>query len=445
MGVRTASKINVTLISLGCAKNLVDSEIMLGALKAARYAFVADPKDADIVIVNTCGFIRPAREEAEEIIEKLIRQKARRPDQRLVVTGCYVARDRALLKKAFPEVDTWLGVGAFDRIADVVQGGPFKEPERTFLYDHRHPRLLSTPSGSAYIKISEGCSHGCSFCAIPLIKGRYRSRTVSSVMNEARAMAGLGIREINLISQDTTFFGRDRGVQDGLVRLLQKLVGVKGIEWIRILYGYPEEITDGLLEIFLEDKICPYLDIPFQHAEKKIVRAMRRGKYGASALGLIEKIRARVPDIALRTSLIVGFPGEGAAEFHVLKQFVRDARFEHLGVFTYSHEPGTPAHKKDDRLTQEEKERRRDDIMEIQAEISLAHNRALVGAMADVLVEKPWKEEGCFLGRTRHQAPEVDGVLALDARGFGWVKPGTVVKARITEADVYDLRGKLIP
>jgi ribosomal protein S12 methylthiotransferase len=445
MGARTDSKKTVALISLGCAKNLVDSEVMLGALKAARYAFVTNPREADLVVVNTCGFIRPARDEAEEAIRRLIRAKAKHPGQRLAVVGCYVVRDRERLKRLFPEVDLWLGVGAFDRIADAARGGSFREPSRTFLYDHRHRRLLSTSPGTAYIKISEGCSHRCSFCAIPLIKGRYRSRTVSSIAAEARAMALLGVKEINIISHDTTFFGRDRGVHGSLVKLLRRLIGVHGIEWIRLLYGYPEEITDDLLEVIQEKKVCPYLDIPFQHAEKKIVRSMRRSTDGTGALALIEKIRKRVPGIALRTSLIVGFPGEGAAEFHILKQFVREARFEHLGVFTYSRESGTPAYNKEDRLTQEEKERRRSEIMEIQAAISLSHNRALIGSTTEVLVEKPWTRPNFFIGRTRRQAPEADGVLILDAKSSRGIKPGGIVGARITEADVYDLGGRIRP
>jgi len=435
----------VALIHLGCAKNLVDSEVMLGHLHDARYAFVRSPEHADIIIVNTCGFIRPARDEADDVLEKLARLKMRSPEKRFAITGCYVTKERDHLKRTFPWVDAWLGVGSFDRIVEAVEGRPVRERGRTFLYDHRSPRLISTPPGWAYLKVSEGCSHRCSFCSIPRIKGPYRSRSLASIVEEARAMAGRGIREIDLISHDTTFYGRDRGLRDGLVRLIRRLMRLEGIEWVRFLYGYPEEVTDGLLEVLGEPKVCPYLDIPFQHADPGVVMKMKRGSDGERALKLIDKIRKRVPDIALRTSLIVGFPGEGAKEFLALKQFVREARFNHLGVFTYSQESGTAAEALTDPLTQEEKDRRRDEIMEMQAGISMERNRMSIGRTMDVLLEGPLKKGGGWAGRTRYQAPEVDGIVMIKD---GEIRPNgrkPILKVEITDVDIYDLRGRPVP
>jgi ribosomal protein S12 methylthiotransferase len=431
------------LINLGCAKNLVDSEVMLGHLGKAGYRFVARPEEADVVVVNTCGFIQPARDEALGVIRRLARLKRRFPGMRLAVTGCYVRKEGDSLRGKFPEVDVWLGVGAFDRIVEAVEGLPVREPAGTYLYGHRTPRLFSTPPAWAYLKIAEGCSHRCAFCAIPSIKGPYRSRGSGSIVAEARAMAARGVREINLISQDTTFFGKDRGVRDGVARLIEKLIPIRGIEWIRLLYGYPEEITARLLDVLGEDKVCPYLDIPVQHSEPAIIRRMGRGMDGTRVLKLIERIRKRIPDIALRTSLIVGFPGEGRKELRGLERFVREARFHHLGVFTYSPEPGTPSSEFGDPVPAAEKERRRDEIMRIQAGISLAHNRSLVGRRLDVIVDGHPRKSGAFIGRTKLQAPEVDGVVDVRPAARDLAKPaGIIRRVEITAAGVYDLRGE---
>ncbi|MHB8095346.1 MAG: 30S ribosomal protein S12 methylthiotransferase RimO [Candidatus Aminicenantales bacterium] len=436
---------NVVLISLGCAKNLVDSEVMLGYLKRSGYRFVQNPEAADIVIVNTCGFIRPARDEASGILKKLDRLKKKRPAIKLAVTGCYVAKDRDFLEKEFPAVDVWLGVGGYDAIVDAIEGRTVREPKQTYLYDHTSPRVFSTPPGWAYLKISEGCSHRCAFCSIPIIKGPYHSRSLASIAAEASAMAGRGIKEINLVSQDTTYFGRERGLQDGLAKLCRRLLKVRGIEWIRILYGYPEEISDGLLEVLREPKVCSYLDIPFQHADPAIIKRMSRGTDGRKALKLLEKIRKKVPDIAIRTSLIVGFPGEGAKEFQALMQFVREARFSHLGVFPFSKEPATPAEAMPDPLSQEEKDRRCGEIMELQAGISRSWNQGFVGRIMDVLPEKRLGREAGFVGRTEFQAPEVDGLVLVETPE----PPGPELlralgKVEITGADVYDLKGRWI-
>ncbi|MBE0713277.1 MAG: 30S ribosomal protein S12 methylthiotransferase RimO [Candidatus Aminicenantes bacterium] len=443
-GRRAARKI--ALISLGCAKNLVDSEVMLGALKKSGFVFVTRAEDADVVIVNTCGFIGPARTEAEEILGTVLRLKEKDPRKKIVAAGCYVERDRPGLQKKFPAVDAWTGVRSFDRIAAIVRGQPVSGPDRTFLYSDRSPRLVSTPGTWAYVKVSEGCSHRCGFCAIPLIKGPYVSRSLASVVREVRALADLGVKEIDLISHDTTWFGRDRKMRHGLVSLLERLVRTSGVEWIRFLYGYPEEISAPLLEIMADPKICRYLDIPFQHSDPGLIKAMKRGLDGTRALRLLERIRAKLPGAAVRTSLIVGFPGERRREFAGLLKFVRAARFDHLGVFTYSPERGTAAFDWPDSVGAEEKERRRGEIMDIQAGISLERNRDYLGRHLEVLVEKREAEDSRFwVGRGRFQAPEVDGVIRFHLPSGMTAPLSPIVRVEITSAGAYDLEGRLIP
>ncbi len=436
----------VALITLGCAKNLVDSEVMLGCLWKAGFEFTADPEAADILLLNTCGFIRPAREEAEAEIRRLVKVKMGAKNKRLVVAGCYVERSAGLLKQKFPGVDLWTGVRDFDRIVKLLEGQPFVSSRRTFLYSHSSPRAVSTPRSWAYIKVSEGCSHRCSFCSIPSIKGPYRSRSRSSIVTEARTLVSAGVREINLISQDTTYFGRDRGEPDGLARLLRDLISIRGLEWVRILYAYPEELSPSLLEVMREKKICPYFDIPLQHVSGRILKTMKRGLDGPRALRLIELLRREIPDAAIRTSLIVGFPGEGRREFRELLDFVRRARFDHLGVFTYSPEEETAAAGFGDPVSERAKRARRDEILAIQASISWENNAKFIGRTLDVLLEGPGKPEvGAWIGRTRFQAPEVDGVVLI--KGFlpepG--PPGPLLKVEIVSRDVYDLIGTLTP
>lgn len=441
---RAAQKI--ALISLGCAKNLVDSEVMLGALKNAGFSLTGRAEDADVIIVNTCGFIGPAREEAEETLREVLRLKDKDPGKRIVAAGCYVERDRAGLEKKFPGVDAWTGVRSFDRIASVVQGKPISGPDRTFLYSDVSPRLVSTPGTWAYVKVSEGCSHRCGFCAIPLIKGPYKSRSTASIVREVRTLAGLGVKEVDLISHDTTWFGRDRGMRHGLVRLLERLVRIDGLAWIRFLYGYPEEITDPLLEVMAETKICRYFDIPFQHSDPGLIKSMKRGMDGARALRLLDRIRTKLPGAAIRTSLIVGFPGEGRKEFTALKRFVEEARFDHLGIFAYSPERGTEAFGRPDTVEPEEKERRRGEIMEIQAGASIARNKIYLGRRLDVLVEGcgDGAEMRCT-GRGRFQAPEVDGVIRFDLPAGMTKPPSPIVKVEVTSAGTYDLEGRFVP
>ena len=444
-GVRRSPK-TIALVSLGCAKNLVDSEVMLGALKAAGWRLTGRAEEADAVVVNTCGFIAPAREEAEGAIREALALKRRDPDKRVVVAGCYVERDGDALRRRFPAVDAWTGVRSFDRIAAVVEGRSVPDPGRTFLYSDRSPRLVTTPGAWAYVKVSEGCSHRCGFCAIPLIKGPYVSRSAASIVREVRALARLGVREIDLVSQDTTWFGRDRGRRDGLAGLLGRLARLDGLAWLRFLYGYPEEVSPALLEAMAHPKVCRYLDLPFQHADAGIVRAMRRGLDGARALRLLDRVRAGLPGVAVRTSLIVGFPGEGRREFRALRRFVAEARFDHLGVFAYSPEDGTPAGGLPDDVPAAEKEARRAEILELQAGISRAHNAARVGGTIEVLVEgRDPDAEDLWVGRGRFQAPEVDGVVRFALPPGLAEPPSPIVRVAVASAGAYDLVGSLAP
>jgi ribosomal protein S12 methylthiotransferase len=432
----------VALISYGCAKNLVDSEVMLGYLERAGYTFVTDPGEADIVVLNTCGFIEPAKREARDALKEAVAFK--RKGKKTVAVGCYVERYKERLMKKYPEIDVWLGVNDFDKITKAIEGKPFKKSQDCFLYDHTSPRYIQTPPAWAYVKISEGCSHECSFCAIPFIKGPYQSRSIPSILKEVEKLSSRGAKEINLISQDTTYFGRDKRLEDGLSLLLKELLKIQGIEWIRILYGYPEEISDSLLEVMQEEKICSYLDIPFQHSDSKIIKKMKRGMDGRRALKLIQKLKEKLPDIALRTSLVVGFPGEGTKEFEDLEKFVKEARFDHLGVFAYSKEEGTGCSDQGDPVKDSVKKKRRDRIMEIQSKISFENNKKHLKQTLDVLIEGiPKENPDILIGRARFQAPEVDGMILIDAPGKWEKVVNTIQKVEITGGDVYDLYGKL--
>ncbi|MCX6563779.1 MAG: 30S ribosomal protein S12 methylthiotransferase RimO [Candidatus Aminicenantes bacterium] len=433
----------VSLITFGCAKNLVDSEVMAGCLREAGYALASDLSKSDIVILNTCGFIGPAKDEAVAAIENALALKRKKPSTRVVIAGCFTERYEPELRKTYPRVDAWVGVKDYDQIVSIVEGKDFRASDRTFLLSHRTPRALSTPASWAYLKISEGCSHRCAFCSIPLIKGTYRSRPISSILEEARRLAAAGVKEINLISQDTTYFGRDKNRSGRLAGLLRGLTEIGGLEWIRILYGYPEEITSGLLEAMREPKICPYLDIPFQHAAPALVRKMKRAMDGDRALRLLERIRKNLPGAAIRTSLIVGFPGEGPSEFRALQSFVREAAFDHLGVFTYSREDGTAAYRFGDPIDERLKQERREAILSLQAGISSSKLKEHVGRTLDVLLEGAWKEDAkTLIGRARFQAPEVDGVVFVRRPSRSDLPLGPIQKVEITASDVYDLQGK---
>jgi len=435
----------IALVSLGCAKNLVDSEIMLGILEKMKYELVPEIVMADIIIINTCGFIHSARHEARDVIEKAIREKNKSKNKKIVVTGCYVQRSQKSLQEAFPEIDAWTGVTDFDKIGFIVEGKPYEKTLDCFLYDHTSPRLISTPLAWAYVKISEGCSKHCSFCAIPSIKGPYRSRNIPSIVKEVKDLVAKGVNEINLISQDTTFYGRDLRIKEGLDLLLEKLLNIADLRWIRILYSYPEEVTDSLLEMMCEDRVCSYLDIPLQHSHPVIIKNMKRGWDGKRSMKLLEHIRKRIPEIAIRTSLIVGFPGEGKQEFEDLKAFVIQSRFDHLGVFTFSPEEGTSCFELGDPVKESVKQMRKDDIMGIQAEISFENNKKYLNRVIDVLIEGTLKQDqSVMIGRGQFQAPEVDGIVFIGSEELKQKTINTIQKVEITDRDVYDLYGNLI-
>lgn len=435
----------VALITYGCAKNLVDSEVMLGYLNDAGYAFVAEPREADVIVLNTCGFINPAKEEAIDALKRVVGLKKEAKEKKVIAVGCFVERYIEPLVEKFPQIDVWLGVNDFHNIVHAIEGRPFKKSKECFLYSHTSPRVLSTPAGWAYVKISEGCSHECSFCAIPMIKGPYRSRSISSIVKEVQHLASLNVKEINIISQDTTYFGKDKGLKDELSLLLNELLKIRGIEWIRILYAYPEEISDSLLEVMKKRKICSYLDIPFQHSDPKIIKNMKRAMSGERALKLIKKIRKKIPEIALRTSIVVGFPGEGKEEFESLKKFCREAKFDHLGVFTYSIEEGTSCYSFGDPVEEKMKIKRKEEIMKIQAEISYQNNHKYLKRQLEVLIEGALKEDPkTLVGRTQFQAPEVDGIVFIPFSGEISRVANSLQTVEIVDYNTYDLHGKLI-
>jgi ribosomal protein S12 methylthiotransferase len=435
----------VALISLGCAKNLVDSEVMLGILEKQKYDLVSEIEKAEIIIINTCGFIHPARQEADDIIKNAVLEKNKSGNKKIIVSGCYVQRNKVELQKTFPEVDAWTGVTDFDKIGQIIEGESYQRSKNCFLYDHTYSRLISTPPSWTYVKISEGCSKSCSFCAIPSIKGNYRSRHISSIAEEVKMLVSEGVREINLVSQDTTNYGRDLRINNGLVHLLEELLNIAGLQWIRILYSYPEEISDSLLDIMHEKRICAYLDIPFQHSHPFIIKRMGRGMDRKKALKMLEHIRDDIPDIAIRTALIVGFPGEGRQEFDDLIEFVSQARFDHLGVFAYSLEEGTKCYALGDPIEEKVKLKRKKDVMDVQAEISCEINKKYVGRVVDVLIEGTVKQDrSLIVGRGQFQAPEVDGVVFISSEESRTNIFNTIQKVEITDRDIYDLYGNFV-
>jgi ribosomal protein S12 methylthiotransferase len=439
----------VRIVSLGCPKNLVDSEVMLGLLKEKGWTPSASD-EAEVVIVNTCGFIRAAKEESIETILSVASAKGEGKVQKLVVTGCLPQRYGKELTPELPEVDLFVGTGEFHRIADLLDPSAKAKIGRRplidtpeFLYNHRTPRIHTSFPGSTYLKVSEGCANFCSYCVIPSIRGKLRSRPVSSILQEAKQAASRGVREINLIAQDVTSYGRDRRDGASLVRLLKGLVKVEGLRWVRLLYAHPAHVTPELVRLIREEeKICKYLDIPLQHVDEKILRAMNRPALDQSIPDFIAWIRKEAPGIVLRTSLIVGFPGETERSFRRLEEFVREARFDRLGVFSYSQEEGTPAASLRGRVPERVKLRRLRRIMALQKKISLRKQKALVGSRVPVLVERPGESPGILWeGRTQGQAPEVDGAAFLTA---GEAHPGEMVNIQITEAGPYDLYGKIL-
>jgi len=438
----------VRMISLGCPKNLVDSEVMLGLLK--EKGWVPSLKDeADVVIINTCSFIREAKEESIATILSMAAAKGKGDFRHLVVTGCLPQRYGKELLPELPEVDLFLGTGEVNQVADLLAKSLREQPRRkqfisppNYLYNHHTPRLLSTTPGSAYIKIAEGCSNCCSYCVIPRIRGKLRSRAIPSVLKEAEGVVSQGIKEVNLIAQDITVYGQDLKDRTDLVHLLRGLVKIEGLKWIRLLYAHPGHITPELIGLIRqEEKICKYLDLPLQHINDHLLKAMNRPVSKKQIQELLILLRKEIPGLVLRTSLMVGFPGETEKRFQELFDFVQGAQFDHLGVFRYSREEGTKAAAMKGRVPEKVKEERYHQIMRRQRKISLRKQKEKVGLRVPVLVERPGETPGILgEGRTQGQAPEVDGVVFLQK---GKVKPGEMVEAIITAATAYDLYGQI--
>ncbi len=442
--------LKVGLVSLGCPKNLVDSEVMLGTLRGRGFDLTDDPSEADIIVVNTCAFIEPARRESIDTILEMAAYKTTGRCRRLVVAGCMVQRHHDELRRELPEVDALVGLNDVERIAEACNLDPGVRFEASqgaarYLYSEASPRLLTTPTHSAYLKISEGCDHTCAFCAIPSFRGLQRSRPIASILEEARRLAAAGAVEINLIAQDTTDYGRDLGDGTDAARLLRALDDVEGLRWARVLYAYPNRINDAFMAALAEGRrVARYLDVPLQHADADLLRAMRRGGNASTHMRLVESLRRRVPGIALRTTFIVGFPGETEARFRALCEFIRDAAFDHVGVFAYSEEKGTPAIALPDDVPAGLKEERRAEIMAIQESIAARRNRSIVGRTVEVLVEGPHEDSDLVrCGRLESQAPEIDGGVILTDL-MTPVPAGCFVKARIVEARAFDLVGSVI-
>lgn len=440
-------KYNVSLVSLGCPKNLVDAEVMLGHLPAERFAIITDESQADIIVVNTCAFIRDAQEESVETILEVADQKKNGRCKLLVVSGCMPQRYQEELEKELPEVDFFMGTADAPRIVELLdrhlEGGPRHEiglPD--YLYDHTTPRVTSSPHYSAYVKIAEGCGNHCSYCVIPSIRGTLRSRTIESVVAETRRLVDSGVKEINLIAQDVTAFGAERDSGPELPVLLRELVKVEGLVWLRLLYAYPDGITDELLDLIAaEEKICNYLDLPIQHIDDQILAAMNRRVDASDIRSLLKRIRTRIPDMTLRTSLIVGFPGESDAQFRKLLAFVEEGHFERLGAFRYSREEGTPAAQLDKQVPERTKQARVKRLMKAQARVSFRKNLALKGRIEPTLVEGYSEETELLLrGRSVRQAPDVDGQVYITA---GQADVGDIVNLKITDSSEYDLIGEI--
>ena len=456
----------IGFVSLGCPKNLVDSEVMIGLVKQAGHDITADASSADVLVVNTCAFIDSAKQESVDTILELAELKKSGRCRRLVVTGCLAERYRGELQQQIGDIDAVLGTG---QVPDIVQavtalvpapagaavpmrlfrtppaGGAAPLPD--YLYDADTPRTLVTPKHYAYIKVAEGCDYACAFCIIPTLRGHYRSRTPQSVLAEARHLADQGVRELLLISQDTTYFGVDRGERGALARLLRDLNRVDGIEWIRLLYLYPTTITDDMLGAMAEsDKVCKYIDLPLQHAAPAVLRRMKRPGTGTTYRRLLERVRVRVPGVALRTTLIVGFPGETADEFATLASFVQDVGFDHLGVFTYSHEEGTGAYALADTVPPRVKRQRRAALMSAQKRLVRRAQRARVGERVRVMIDGPSPEHGLVLrGRLSTQAPDIDSCVYLTDADPEASVPGSFANGTIVGSREYDLVVRPLP
>jgi ribosomal protein S12 methylthiotransferase len=447
--------LKIGFVSLGCPKNLVDTEVMMGRLVADGHELTPQPAEADVIVVNTCSFIDPAKQESVDTILEMAEFKKTGRAQRLVVAGCLVERYRSEIQKNIPEVDAVLGTNELAQITALCEGlQPKRIAPEPYLYHDLTARVFTTPRHSAYIKIAEGCDHPCSFCVIPQFRGAFRSRRFESVVAEASRMFAMGVREINLIGQDTTCYGQDLGLKDGLADLLARLASITTQlpKWIRFLYAYPNKVTQNLLDtIAAHESLVRYIDMPLQHASAPVLKRMKRGANADIFLKLLERIRATIPGIAVRTSMIVGFPGETDSDFEELCQFVEAAQFDRLGVFCYSDEETSGSYLLDGKVDKRTIYNRKRALLALQRRISLARNRRLIGSELPVLIEGPSKEtELLWEARLSTQAPEIDGICYINDFGpwtgieNGPAKPGEIRKIRITEAHDYDLVGELI-
>jgi ribosomal protein S12 methylthiotransferase len=442
--------LKVGFVSLGCPKNLVDSEVMMGELVARGHELTPRPELADVLVVNTCSFIDPAKKESIDTILEMAEYKKVGRAQRLIVAGCLVERYRGDIQKDMPEVDAVIGTNELGRIVSICEGLPVESnPFEPYLYHDLTPRVLATPKHFAYIKIAEGCDHPCTFCVIPQYRGAFRSRRFESVVAEATRLFAQGVREINLIGQDTTCFGEDLGVTDGLAALLGRLAQIETPQekWIRFLYAYPNRVTQKLLDTIAEHAaVAKYIDMPLQHASAAVLKRMKRGASGDIFLKLIERIRRTIPGVAIRTSMIVGFPGETAEDFETLCQFVEAAQFDRLGVFSYSDEDSSASFHLDGKVDGRTIHNRKRRLMAIQRKISKARNKRLIGQEVPILVEGLSKEtELLWEGRMPTQAPEIDGVTLINDYEGAEPRSGEMRRLRVTEAHDYDVVGTLLP
>ncbi|HXR75535.1 MAG TPA: 30S ribosomal protein S12 methylthiotransferase RimO [Bryobacteraceae bacterium] len=439
----------IGFVSLGCPKNLVDTEVMMGQLVSDGHELTPQPAEADVIVVNTCSFIDPAKQESVDTILEMAEYKKSGKAQRLVVAGCLVERYRQDIQRNIPEVDAVLGTNELDKITSLCEGlEPKANPIEPYLYHDLTARVFTTPRHSAYIKIAEGCDHPCTFCIIPQFRGKFRSRRFESVVAEATRLFAMGVREINLIGQDTTCYGEDFGMKDGLAQLLARLAQIETDvpKWVRFLYAYPNRVTQRLLDTIAEhEALVKYIDIPLQHASAPVLKRMKRGAHGDIFLKLIERIRATIPGVAIRTSMIVGFPGENEQDFEELCGFIEAARFDRLGVFSYSDEETSHSYYLDGKIDARTIYNRKRKLMSLQRKISRVRNKSLIGREFPVLVEGISKETDLLWeGRVATQAPEIDGVCLINDFGGAEPRPGEMRRIRITEAHDYDLIGELI-
>jgi ribosomal protein S12 methylthiotransferase len=447
----------VGFVSLGCPKNLVDSEVMMGILARAGYEITPRAGDADVLVVNTCSFIAPAQQESVQSILEMAEYKKFGRAQKLIVAGCMVERYRDEIREQIPEVDAVIGTGELEKIVEACAGelasvnATAESEPPTYLYHDLTPRILATPRHTAYIKINEGCDHPCTFCVIPQLRGKFRSRRFESVVREAENLAAAGVREISLIGQDTTFYGEDLGLRDGLATLLERLAQVEDLHWIRFLYCYPNRITPRLLEtIAAHPRLAKYLDVPLQHASRSVLARMKRGSNGDAFLNLLERARRTIPGVSIRTSFIVGFPGETEKDFRELCDFVRAAEFDWMGVFAYSDEDAAKSFEYENKVDAETIARRRDTLMSIQKKISARKLRKRVGQRVRAMLEGPSKDTDLIWeARLEGMAPEIDGKIYItefegvnDAAELP--SAGSLATIEITEAKEYDLIGRAV-